>query len=106
VIPADGTPLGSQINPNIPITWATFLASGPYPPSPGNAVTGSSTLPSAVPSSTTGFPPAADCHQIDDYMDTTNYIGAFDPNGGPGANWLDTGFGTNSLNRWISFDTN
>jgi hypothetical protein len=37
---------------------------------------------------------AGDCHAIDPWFDTTNYIGAFDPNG---TTWLTT--------PWISFET-
>ncbi len=91
VFPAAG---GGTIAPNIPTTFATVTAG--YP----------ATLPNLIPSATTGFPPATDCHVISDFFDTTNYIGAFDPAGGPGANWLDTGFGTGSFDRWISFDVN
>ena len=74
--------------------------------------------PTATLTPANGFPAATDCSQIDSFMDSTNYIGAFDPNG---ANWLDTCVrkvncptdGSDpispsapiSLRRWISFDT-
>jgi dockerin type I repeat protein len=89
-------PSGVGQDPHIPTRHDDVLATGPYP----------TKLPNVVPSSTAGFPPATDCHAIDDFMETTNYIGAFDPNGGASANWLDTGSGTDRFTRWISFDVN
>ena len=97
-------------NPNLGPGWGTHatrwddvLASGGgYP----------ANVPDVRPTSTVGFPPATDCHQIDDFFDTTNYIGAFDPSG---TNWLDTPIVPPhsgnpaeplSFRRWISFDVN
>ncbi len=91
VTPASGV----GTDPNIPTRWDDVLATGPYP----------AKVPNVIPTSTTGFPPAIDCHTVDDSLDTTNYIGAFDPAGGPGANWLDTP-GGDRFHRWISFDVN
>jgi hypothetical protein len=81
--------------------WDDVLASGGgggYP----------TTVPDLHPTSTGAFPSAIDCHTISDFMDTTTYIGAFDPSGTN--NWLNTplmaGSAPISLRRWISFDTN
>ena len=100
VTPASGVGTNPQIYTTTQATrWDDFLASGPYP----------TKIPNAIPKSTAGFPPAVDCHAIDDTFDTTNYIGAFDPNGGPNANWMDppgTPPDANRFSRWISFDVN
>ena len=95
VTPASGVGTNPQIYTATQTTrWDDFLASGPYP----------SKIPNATPKSVSGFPPAVDCHAIDDTMDTTNYIGAFDPNG---PNWMDPpGGGSDRFSRWISFDVN
>jgi hypothetical protein len=81
--------------------WDQVLASsaGGYP----------TNVPDVRPTSTAGFPTATDCHQIDTFMDTTNFIGAFNPSA---PNWLDTPAMPEtkpgepiSLRRWISLDT-
>ncbi len=86
--------------------WLQILASGGSPGYPA-------TIPDLRPTSTAGFPPALDCKTIDTFFDTTNYIGAFDPNG---SNWLDTPLrsdtvgGVNtatwptSFRRWTGWD--
>jgi len=48
-----------------------------------------------VPSSTAGFPAAADCTQISDQFEDSGFVGAFDPSG-PAFGWLSQ--------PWISFD--
>ncbi|MBI3783283.1 MAG: hypothetical protein HY270_07765 [Deltaproteobacteria bacterium] len=103
-------------NPNLGSTWGNTMAGatrwdqvlasggmGGYP----------NTVPDVRPTSTAGFPTAVDCHQIDSFFDTTNYVGAFDPNG---TNWLETPLRTDtvgsvntatwplSFRRWISLD--
>ncbi|HVN87590.1 MAG TPA: hypothetical protein VMW17_22365 [Candidatus Binatia bacterium] len=106
VQPADGN---EGDNPGFPITWASAVVGHGYckstPDADGkcNAVgAGSSTLPDFRPTMTMTAQPT-DCSKIDGYFEKTNYLGAFEPGG---SNWLDTGFGTDSYTRWISFDTN
>ena len=83
VVPARGA---GNVGPNplIGATYPTDPASGQFVP------------PANSPLATT---PAADCHQLDDSLDTTNYLGAFQPNG---ANWLFPAAGS----CWISFAQN
>ena len=71
-------------------------------------------VPDVHPHSTAGFPTTlADCSQIDPFMQNTNYIGAFNPDGSD--NWLNTPVNSHPyaagithipLKRWISFDVN
>jgi hypothetical protein len=71
-------------DPLINATYPTDPASGQFVPT------------NASPLATTA---AADCHQLDTFLDTTNYIGGFQPNG---TNWLFPTAGS----CWISFAQN
>jgi hypothetical protein len=82
VLPTRGS--GTGPDPLIDATYPTDPASGQFVPPVGSPLATS---------------PAADCHALDTSLDTTNYLGAFQPGG---ANWLFPVAGS----CWISFAQN
>jgi len=71
-------------DPQIDTTYPTDPASGQFVPPAGG---------------TLATTPAADCHQLDTFLDTTSYLGAFQPGG---SNWLFPTPGS----CWINFAQN